>query len=252
MAICSVKGVDIHYIAVGDELKRDEAIIFIHGAGGNKQRWIYQLEAIADTAYGVALDLPGHGQSEGPPCDQVFLYREWVREFIAAMGLSNLIVAGHSMGGAVALDFTLKYPELVRGLILVGSAARFKVNPVRLEAYKKGEYRAEWARESFSTSSPEELVSKYAEESMSVSPTVRYMDFLSCSRFETENIKNIKVPTLIICGTEDMSTPPVLSERLSQQIDNSELVLIENAAHQVMLEQPAMVNQSLTNFLNRV
>ncbi len=208
MPFCQVKGVDIHYIAAGSEANKSKSVVFIHGAGGNGKRWSYQLKAVSDEHYFVALDLPGHGQSGGNPCEQIFLYREWVKEFLDAMGIGSVVVAGHSMGGAIAQDLAVKYPEMIKGLILVATAARFKVDPARLEALARGEkYRPEWVRLSFSSSAPAELLDEFVAESQKTDPGLYYIDLLACNRFVMDKLNEIQVPTLVICGTEDVSLP---------------------------------------------
>ena len=257
MPFCPVKEVDINYLEGNQKNHRGKkAIIYIHGAGGNAGRWEHQLEQLSDILgdkyYSAAIDLPGHGQSGGEACGQVFLYREWVREFLDAMEIEEVIVAGHSMGGAIALDFVMKYPQMVKGLILVGSADRFKVPQERLEAYKRGEYTWEWARVGFASAAPTHLVDKLFEESQQSDPWTRYMDFLACSRYKGKNLENITSSTLIVCGTEDINTPPKLSKRLAENIKGAKLTMIENAAHQVMLEQPEAVNRTIASFLERL
>ncbi len=253
MPFCKVKGVEISYQESGQKSSSQKNIVFIHGAGGNAGRWISQVEQIGqehpEDYYVVAPDLPGHGQSGGEACGQIFLYREWVKEITEAMGLNNLVIVGHSMGGAIALDFALKYPQLTTALVIVSSGPRFEIDPERLEAYKRGEYTREWARASFAHSAPEHLVEKIFQEAHQSDPWARYLDFLACSRFHAEGLHNISAPTSIICGVEDINTPPQLSEYMAENIKEVSLNIIEDAAHQVMLEQPDVVTKLIINFI---
>ncbi len=255
MPYCQVKGIEISYQESGQKSSPQRIIIFIHGAAGNAGRWINQVQEIggrySERYYVAAPDLPGHGRSGGEACGQVFLYREWIKEFTDAMGLDRPIMAGHSMGGAIALDFALKYPQSTAGLVIVGSGPRFEIDPDRLEAYKRGEYTMEWTRASFASSAPEDLVERIFQEVQQSDPWSRYLDFLACSRFQVKNLQNIAVPTLIICGAEDINTPSVLSEYLAEKIRGAGLVKIDNAAHQVMLEQPQTVNEHIEHFLEQ-
>lgn len=253
MHSCQVKGVEISFLEVGQQSSSLKNIMFIHGAGGNSRRWINQVVQLgkqhSERYYAVAPDLPGHGQSGGEACGQVFLYREWIKEIAEALGLGRMVVVGHSMGGAVALDFVLKYPELAAGLIIIGSGPHFEIGRNQLEAYKRGEYTMEQARASFASSSPTQLVQRIFQEAQQSDPWVRYLDFLACDRFQVEDLQNIAVKTLIICGAEDINTPPILSEQLADKINGAELSIIDNAAHQVMLEQPEIVNKQIIHFL---
>ncbi len=253
MPSCQVKGVEISYLEVGQKSSSLKNLIFIHGAGGNSGRWINQIEQLGkqhpERYYAIAPDLPGHGQSGGEACGQIFLYREWIKEIAEAVGMGRIVVVGHSMGGAVALDFALKYPQFAAGLIIIGSGTHFEIGQTQLEAYRRGEYTMEQVRASFASSSPTHLVQKIFQDARQSDPWARYLDFLACDRFQVEDLQNIVVKTLIICGAEDINTPPILSEQLADKINGAELRIIDNAAHQVMLEQPEIVNKHIIHFL---
>jgi pimeloyl-ACP methyl ester carboxylesterase len=245
---CLTKGVEVHYLVGGNEQKKDHPIVLIHGAAGSSRRWLKQLTDLTD-CYGIALDLPGHGHSQGEPCDQVFLYREWVKEFMEAMGMESAVIAGHSMGGAIAMDLYHKYPHAVKGLLLISTAPYFKVNPARLEAFRQGEFKPEWERDLFSASASDELVAQFSVEREKDSPRARYVDFLACSRFQAAGLKDVQVPTSILCGREDVNTPPRYSEKLRDEIPGARLRLVEKAAHQIIFEQPEIVNEEIKKFM---
>jgi len=250
MATISVGKVSIFYDPGESEPGRGQKIVLVHGAGGNSSRWRYQVKALAGDYSPIALDLPGHGLSGGQPCDQVFLYREWVKQFADSLGLKKFVLAGHSMGGAIALDFALTYRSYLTGLILVSTGAKLRVDPARLESYKKGEFRAEWARMSYSPAALPDLVEKGVAEALAVDPAVRYADFLACDRFDvTSRLANISTPTLVVCGLEDVATPAKFSQYMAENIAGAKLVLQPGAAHMVTLEKPEEVNEAMRQFL---
>ncbi|KKM10088.1 hypothetical protein SY88_15720 [Clostridiales bacterium PH28_bin88] len=245
-----VKGVSIHYETGVSRPGHGKTVIFVHGATGSSARWANQLAALGKDHYTIALDLPGHGASGGRPCEQVFLYREWVKQTVDALGLKEIVLAGHSMGGAIVLDFALSYPSYLQGLMLVSTGARLRVDPARLESYSKGEYREEWARLSFSPADPHHLVERGVREALAVDPAVRYADFLACDRFDvTGQLNKISVPALVICGQDDVATPVKFSRYLAENVPRARLVLMDAAAHMVMLEQPDAVNAAIKDYL---
>jgi len=126
------------YYYAGDLNREGLPLIFCHGSGGRHHHWLYQLKFLKDEANPIAVDLPGHGRSGGTPANTVTSYREWLYRFYKAAGVGPLVLAGHSMGGAVALDFALNYPADVLGLILVGSGGRLRVLPAFLDELAKG------------------------------------------------------------------------------------------------------------------
>ncbi len=250
MPTVNVSGVDLHYESGGASPGLGKTVVLVHGAGGSSARWANQVRALADGHFPVALDLPGHGASGGRPCDQVFLYREWVKQAVDALGCKKIVLAGHSMGGAIALDFALTYPEYLQGLILVSTGARLRVDPARLESYRQGEYRAEWARMAFAETASPHLVEKSIQENMALDPAVRYADFLACDRFNVlGRVHHIHTPTLVVCGQEDVATPVKFSRYLAEDLPNARLVVVEGAAHMVPLEQPEILNNAIMEFL---
>ena len=251
MPKCTTQGVELNYLDSPGEAGTGPTMIFIHGAGGNGRRWLKQLNALTGCR-GLALDLPGHGLSEGRPCDQVFLYREWVKEFMDAMEIEKALIAGHSMGGAVAMDLCAAHPSRVQGLLLVATGPYFKVHPSRLEAMSRGEYHPQWVRDGFSASAPEELIQAFATERAGDKPDAIYADFLACSRFQARGLEGIRVPTRILCGTQDINTPPKLSEKLAAQIPGARLLLAEEAAHQILFERPQVVNGEIAQLVTAI
>ena len=103
-------------------------LVLVHGAGGNLMHWPGALRRLpGHTVY--ALDLPGHGKSGGAGRAEIGAYADVVRGFAEALGLVPFVLAGHSMGGAIALEFALRYPARLAGLILVGTGAKLRVAP---------------------------------------------------------------------------------------------------------------------------
>ncbi|AET68812.1 putative hydrolase or acyltransferase of alpha/beta superfamily [Desulfosporosinus orientis DSM 765] len=228
-----------------------KTLLFIHGAGGNGGHWIYQLAGIKGYNL-IALDLPGHGRSEGSAADSITAYREFVWQFTQVLNLKNIIVVGHSMGGAIALDLTLKYPEFCMGLVIVDSGARLRVNPALLELLAKGEQPVETIKFCYSKKVSSDLLAKANQEMKKVPSHVFLADFRACDTFDiVDHVKSIQHPTLIICGQEDRMTPPKYSEYLVKNLPQSNLAYISDAGHMTMLEQPHQVNKAILSFLTQ-
>ncbi|MHB1126511.1 MAG: alpha/beta fold hydrolase [Bacillota bacterium] len=252
MPAYQVHGVDINCLDNQYDAGLGKAVLFVHGAGGNAQRWASQVEALKGVCRAIAVDLPGHGQSGGNPCDEVFLYSEWIKELVDLLGLNAVVLMGHSMGGGIVQEFIYKYPGLVKGLGLIGTASRFNIDPTVLEVYERGEYRPEWARFGFSASTSDEIIEKFTAETMQTDPRVFYTDLLGCQRFQGRGLDRIAVPTTVICGADDVATTPQMSRDLVSQIRDAELVMIEQAAHHMMLEQPAALNEAIISFVKKI
>jgi len=225
------------------------AVVFVHGAGRTRHVWRHQLGLDVPGFYQVAVDLPGHGRSAGHGYATIAEYRDFLRDFLAAVGLGRVVIAGHSMGGAIALDLALKYPELLRGLVLVGTGARLRVAPFVLEAVRKGEARA-LGKYSYAPGTDPALVAEAEKEFDLMSKEVRYKDFLACDRFDVMGrLGEIRTPTLILCGEEDVLTPVKYARYLEGNIPGARMVTVSAAGHMVMWEQAEAVNRALVEFL---
>lgn len=110
-------------------------VILVHGAGMDSSVWQLQTRFLAHHGLAVAaVDLPGHGHSEGEPLDTIEAMADWLARFIEAAGLSPALVVGHSMGTFIGLELAARRPESVAGLVLLGTAAAMPVHPELLAA----------------------------------------------------------------------------------------------------------------------
>ena len=226
-------------------------LVLVHGAGGNLMHWPGELRRLpGHTVY--ALDLPGHGKSGGAGRAEIGAYADVVRGFAEALELVPFVLAGHSMGGAIALEFALRYPARLAGLILVGTGAKLRVAPEILTGILDDfqgttELLAQWAH---SERADPNLLRLYTRRLREVDPRTLRADFLACDAFDRRaDVNRIALPTLILCGDADRMTPVKFSHYLHEQIAGSQLIVVPGAGHMVMLEQPVAVAESVATFL---
>lgn len=223
-------------------------IVFIHGAGGNQKVWVNQVEYFKNS---LAINLPGHDGGEGKR--SIDEYVEYVKHFLDERGLKEVVLVGHSMGGAIAQMFALKYPDYLKAVVLVCTGAKLRVLPkifeLIMQNYSKAvELIVDMA---LSKNTSQTIKKQVIEELLKAKPEVVYGDFEACDKFDImEQVANIKVRTLIICGSEDMLTPVKYSKYLNEKIANSILKIIDGSGHMVMLEKPKEFNSILEEFLN--
>lgn len=249
MSTLRLNDVEIHYERTGDG---PTALCLIHGSGGSSAAWRPQLARIADTARVIALDLPGHGKSSGDGCVRIEEYAAVVREFVRRLQLEHFVIGGHSMGGAVAQAFALAHPTLLTGLVLVGTGARLRVLPRIFELLEKdySEGVRFVVQKALAISAPREIRESLVHQMLQTPQRVTVGDLRSCDAFDVmEQISKLKVPTLIICGTEDELTPPKYAQFLATKISTAKLILIPGAGHYVQLERPEETTAGIRNFL---
>jgi pimeloyl-ACP methyl ester carboxylesterase len=227
-------------------------VIFVHGAGGSAATWTYQLRELSSMLHVVALDLNGHGDSpDRRDSDILNSYLEDIENTVNQFEKPYL--AGHSMGGALTQLYALEHPEILAGIILIGTGARLRVTPLifdlldnDFEGYVNaiGEY-------AFHSDTSKKLIEASLSEVRKCLVKVIRRDFELCDSFDImERIGEIELPTLILVGDNDKMTPPKYSSYLNDNINGSEYHIIENAGHSLMLEQVQSFNDAILKWIN--
>lgn len=252
-----VAGDKIHYAEGSTTDPARPTVLMIHGAGQSIATWKNQLELLRDDPgyNSVAVDLPGHGLSEGKGFRDAEGYMGFVMEFIRALGLGEIIPLGHSMGGAVALLHALENPDVIRALVLAGTGARLRVSGESLKTAKTN-YRLFCdiaPGRMIAESSPEVLRQEFKEGLLRTSPEVCYWDLVACDEFDImDRVQGIKKPACIISAELDILTPPKYGEYLRDSISGSSYHLIRGSGHFMMLEKPWEFNEILSGFLTDI
>jgi len=247
---------EIYYRGSVRSEKGRDPLILIPGAGGSYLSWAPEIRHRGGGGI-LAIDLPGHGESSGNVEESIEAYVLVMVEFLDKLEINQAVLAGHSMGGAIAQRMSLDYPDRVKGLILVGAGAKLGVNPQLIrdcsseESYPKAISQIlEW---SFSQQADQKLVRLAGERMEEMSPTVLLADFKTCNAFDIrEQVGEIQQPTLIICGEDDQMTPVRFSQYLAENIHGSRLAVIPGAGHMVMLEKPEIVAKLVDNFMDEI
>ncbi len=243
----------IYYYAAPNGNGTHPPLVLIHGAGGSHLHWPAEIRRLPNFRI-FALDLPGHGKSEGHGLQSISAYAERVIEWMSLIQLHRAIFVGHSMGGAIALQLALNYPEQTLGLGLVGTGAKLQVDPTILEnALNTQTYPSAIAQivaKAFGSQADQRLVELAHKQYEKTRRSVLHGDLLACSSFDRmQSLSAIKTPTAVICGQDDELTPPRYSRYLADQISNANLSIIPAAGHMVMLEKPQEVATALTEHL---
>jgi pimeloyl-ACP methyl ester carboxylesterase len=239
--------------------------VFIHGAQNDHSVWVLQTRYFAHHGFGVlALDLPGHGRSEGEPLTTVEAMADWLLALLDAAGVAQATLIGHSMGSLIALETAYRAPERVARLALVGTAYPMKVSDALLDAALNEEQKAIdmvniWSHSSIaqkpSNPGPGFYVMGGAQRLMQHiarrNPAkVFHTDFSACNAYANgeEAAASVRCPALLLLGRRDLMTMPKATAPLAAAMPHARTVQIEDCGHQLMAEQPDAVLHQLYAF----
>ncbi len=230
--------------------------LFIHGAGGSSLGWHTRLRRMPERTV-FALDLPGHGKSEGEGCQSLISYAQVILDFIQAVGVYKTILVGHSLGGMIALQTALLSPDRVAGLVVVSSSTECPIpqeiiqdllNPI---TYKQS---MDWLVERLVGSSTDrKWVDATRQAVEQTRRGVLYGDLLACHSSDlSRQIQNILTPTLICSGDMDRFFPPRASRKMAKVIPGARLECIPGAGHLIPLEKPDELAVAINQFVDSI
>ncbi len=253
MPIVEIKDRKINCLTSAEPLEKGKrTILFVHGAGGNKNNWINQFDGLKGGFNVVVVELPGHGDSSPQGANRVEQYAEDVAGVIDALVPAPPVVVGHSMGGAIAQTLALNFAEKVSALVLIGTGCRLRVLPSILDGILTN-FEGTVAminRYAFSKFTEEDVVQEGTSEMAKTQPSVIHGDFLACNRFDIcDKLEGITHPVLILCGEDDQLTPVKYSKYLLEHLPNATMKTFPKAGHMVMMEKPAEVTEAIRGFV---
>ncbi|HET7179046.1 MAG TPA: alpha/beta hydrolase [Chryseosolibacter sp.] len=180
--------------------------------------------------------------------------RKFVEEFVAFKKLNDLTIMGNSLGGHVALLYTLTNSDKVKKLILTGSSGLFE-DSMGGSYPKRGNYDYIQERVAYTFYDPNvatrDLVDEVFETTKSIPKCMRIVAIAKSAQRHNmaEEIPNITIPTLLVWGLNDTITPPVVAHEFNRLIPNSELKFIDKCSHAPMMEHPEEFNQLVEAWL---
>jgi pimeloyl-ACP methyl ester carboxylesterase len=233
-------------------------VVFIHGAGLDHSWFGLQSRYFGYHGWNVlALDLPGHGGSAGPPLTTIAAMADWAVAVLDAAKVQRASLVGHSMGTLIALDCAVRHPERVERSALIATAQPMKVSDAFLDAAKRNSYDAFnmstiWghAPQVPLGGNPNPGMWMYGDTQARLerlAPGVLYADLKAANDYTFAG--GVKCPALFILGKRDVMTPPRAAKSLQEQIPGAKTVLIDFSGHSLMAEAPDATLDALIEFL---
>lgn len=242
----------------------DAVVVLVHGAGMDRTVWQMQTRFLAHNGYRVvAIDLPGHGGTQGEPCATVGDYADWLAETIAGLDVGPVHIAGHSLGSLIGLELAGRRPDLVATLMLLGTAAAMPVHPVLLEAAMNGEPLAGQLMSGWAFASAGKLGVHPSPGANMVggtqallensAPGVLANDLAASGAYEgaLDAASKVQAPVTVILGSNDRMTPLKAARPLLDALPDPEVVVIDGCGHMMTFERPDVVRVEMLKALKK-
>jgi pimeloyl-ACP methyl ester carboxylesterase len=237
-------------------------VVFVHGAGLDHSWWGLQSRYFGYHGCNVlALDLPGHGRSEGPALGTIAEMADWVKEVLDARKIGKASVVGHSMGALVALEFAARHPGRAERIALIGVAYPMKVSQAFLDAARRNESSA-YDMETIWGHAPQAPLGGNPNPGMwmygdtlarlaRLAPGVLHSDLAACNGYAAglESAAKLRCPALFVLGGRDMMTPPKAAQQLIAAVPEGQAVTIKTSGHSLMAEAPDATLDALIEFI---
>jgi pimeloyl-ACP methyl ester carboxylesterase len=264
-AFLDIEGRRIHYVEAG----QGDPVVLIHGWNGSTFNMRYTIPELAQRYRVIAVDLLGYGYSARPADGDYSIggQVEFVRKVMDRLGVSRAALLGHSMGGAIAIQFALRYPERVERLVLVSSATVREMQRARnwglLVRPLLPSIAPMFVRESVvlralrhvvhdpALLTPEMVEGHYRPLRMKGHMRAASKQLSDRRRDQPFDAREICQPALVLWGEHDRVVPLSTGLELAEQIPNAQLAIIRSAGHLAHEEQPEECNRLLLEFLGR-
>jgi pimeloyl-ACP methyl ester carboxylesterase len=180
--------------------------------------------------------------------------RKFAEDFVSLKKLDNMIIMGNSLGGHIAMMYTLKNATKVKKLVLTGSSGLFE-DSMGGSYPKRGNYQYIKERVSYTFYDPnvatKELIDEVFETTKSIPKCLRIVAIAKSAQRNNmaEDLPNIRIPTLLVWGLNDTITPAMVGHEFNRLIPNSTLKFIDKCCHAPMMEHPETFNEIVEDFL---
>ena len=237
--------------------KKKSTILLMHGSGLTHIVWSLHEQFYASQGFNVlSVDLPGHGNSEGPSLKSIEKISDWIKSLMFKINIKKIIIIGHSQGGLVAIDFSSRYAELIEKIVLVANSYKMPVNQDLIDFAEAGDEKAvllmmKWGYEGSKAFIGGNPVKKIVNSTRDIREVLA-VDLNACNNYKNgENaIKKINCPTLCIFGDLDKMVPIKVGLKMSEQITNSETKIISDCGHMIIFEKAFEMRKLVKEFIN--
>ena len=257
--IIDIENKSVHASDAGQGINiSKDTIVFLHGSGLSHIVWSLAEQFFSSKNFNVlSIDLPGHGNSEGPCLDSIEKISDWLEKVFEKLNLNNLIIISHSQGCLGALEYSLKYKDRLKKLVFVGGSYRMPVNEDLIDLASNGDSDAvklmmKWGYEGskkFIGGNPIERIIKSPRDISEILA----VDLIACNNYKngSEAAKAITCPVMLVLGELDKMVNLEFGKKFANLVKNSKTHIIEGCGHMIMIEKAFEMREKVLEFLKK-
>ena len=257
--ILQIENKSIHISNAGQVFdNKKDTIVFLHGSGLSHIVWSLAEQFFSNKNFNVmSIDLPGHGNSEGPCLETIEKIADWLEKVFLELNLDQVILAGHSQGCLEMLEYSNKYKSRVKKLVFIGGSYRMPVNQTLIDLAKNGDSEAvklmmKWSFKDYKKFIGGNPVEKIIQSPRDISEILA-IDLIACNNYSNGSnaVKEIDCPTMVILGSDDKMVNLEVGKKFANLIKNSITHIIEECGHMIMIEKAFEMREKVLEFLEK-
>jgi len=230
----------------------------MHGSGLTHIVWSLHEQFLTTAGYSVlSVDLPGHGNSEGPAIKSIEGISEWIKKCMEKLKVKEISFVGHSQGCLAGLEFASRFPNLIKSLVLVGGSYELPVNPNLIDYADGGDMKSvelmmKWGYEGVKKFIGGNPVQKIINSPRQVQEGLA-VDLRACNNYKNglNSASKINCPTLCILGDKDKMVPLDKGKKMTNMIKSSQLEVIKECGHMIIFEKAFEMREIVKNFVQK-
>jgi pimeloyl-ACP methyl ester carboxylesterase len=257
--IIEIENKSVHASDAGQGIDNSkDTIVFLHGSGLSHIVWSLTEQFFSSKNFNVlSIDLPGHGNSEGPCLDSIEKITDWLEKVFEKLNLKNLILVGHSQGCLEAIEYSFKYKKRLKKMVLMSGSYRMPVNKDLIDLASNGDSDAvklmmKWGYEGSKKFIGGNPIERIIQSPRDISEILA-VDLIACNNYAngSEAVQSISCPIMLVFGELDKMVNLEAGKKFANLVKNSTTYIIPGCGHMIMIEKAFEMREKVLEFLKR-
>ena len=257
--IIEIENKSVHASDAGQGVDNSkDTIVFLHGSGLSHIVWSLTEQFFSSKNFNVlSIDLPGHGNSEGPCLDSIEKITDWLEKVFEKLNLKNLILVGHSQGCLEAIEYSFKYKKRLKKMVLISGSYRMPVNKDLIDLASNGDSDAvklmmKWGYEGSKKFIGGNPIERIIQSPRDISEILA-VDLIACNNYVngSKAAQSISCPIMLVFGELDKMVNLEAGKKFANLVKNSTTHIIPGCGHMIMIEKAFEMREKVLEFLKK-